>query len=114
MATRIQKQHLIELLHEMQQRLTNFQYEQRLEDVTQLKAAIEEDQILVVTVGEFNNGKSTFVNALLNEELLPMGIIPTGNDKYACTWGKKENCSFISRMVLWSDCRCSLTIWKRI
>lgn len=32
---------------------------------------------LVVIIGEFNAGKSTFVNALLGEELLPTGITPT-------------------------------------
>lgn len=32
---------------------------------------------LVVIIGEFNAGKSTFVNALLGAEVLPMGITPT-------------------------------------
>ncbi|PJF43869.1 MAG: hypothetical protein CUN55_06865 [Phototrophicales bacterium] len=32
---------------------------------------------MVVIVGEFNAGKSTFVNALLGDEILPTGITPT-------------------------------------
>ncbi len=32
---------------------------------------------LVVIIGEFNAGKSTFVNALLGADVLPMGITPT-------------------------------------
>jgi small GTP-binding protein len=32
---------------------------------------------MVVVVGEFNAGKSTFVNSLLGEELLPTGVTPT-------------------------------------
>lgn len=32
---------------------------------------------LVVVIGEFNAGKSTFVNAFLGAEVLPMGITPT-------------------------------------
>ena len=32
---------------------------------------------LVVVIGEFNAGKSSFVNAMLGDELLPMGITPT-------------------------------------
>lgn len=32
---------------------------------------------LVVIIGEFNAGKSTFVNALIGDEVLPMGITPT-------------------------------------
>lgn len=32
---------------------------------------------LIVVIGEFNAGKSSFINALLGDELLPMGITPT-------------------------------------
>jgi small GTP-binding protein len=32
---------------------------------------------LVVVIGEFNAGKSTFVNSLLGDDLLPIGITPT-------------------------------------
>ncbi len=32
---------------------------------------------MVVVIGEFNAGKSTFVNALLGDSVLPMGITPT-------------------------------------
>ncbi len=40
-------------------------------------ADLQEMFFLVVVVGEFNAGKSTFVNALIGDELLPMGITPT-------------------------------------
>jgi small GTP-binding protein len=33
--------------------------------------------LMVVVIGEFNAGKSTFVNALLGDSLLPTGITPT-------------------------------------
>jgi small GTP-binding protein len=33
--------------------------------------------LLITVMGEFNAGKSTFVNALLGEEVAPMGITPT-------------------------------------
>ena len=32
---------------------------------------------IVAVIGEFNAGKSTFINALLEDDLLPMGITPT-------------------------------------
>ncbi len=47
---------------------------QRLMDVAQ---DIRELFFLVVIIGEFNAGKSTFINALLGDDLLPMGITPT-------------------------------------
>ena len=47
---------------------------QRLLDVA---SDLREMFFLVSVIGEFNAGKSTFVNALLNDQLLPMGITPT-------------------------------------
>lgn len=38
---------------------------------------LAEDRFNLVVLGEFNHGKSTFVNALLGEALLPVGITPT-------------------------------------
>ena len=39
--------------------------------------ALESGNVSLVVLGEFNHGKSTVVNALLGEEILPMGITPT-------------------------------------
>jgi small GTP-binding protein len=47
---------------------------QRLLDVAQ---DLREMFFLVVIIGEFNAGKSSFINALLGEELLPVGVTPT-------------------------------------
>ena len=38
---------------------------------------LEEDRFHLVVVGEFNHGKSTFVNALLGADVLPTGVTPT-------------------------------------
>ncbi len=38
---------------------------------------LEEDRFHLVVVGEFNHGKSTFVNALLGRQALPVGVTPT-------------------------------------
>src|SRR5437868_4283546 len=47
---------------------------QRLLDMA---SDLREMFLMVVVIGEFNAGKSTFVNALLGDALLPMGITPT-------------------------------------
>lgn len=39
--------------------------------------ALRQGQMSVVVLGEFNHGKSTVVNALLGEPILPTGITPT-------------------------------------
>jgi len=46
----------------------------RLADVVR---DLREMFFLVVIIGEFNAGKSTFVNALIGDEMLPTGITPT-------------------------------------
>src|SRR5438128_10614249 len=38
---------------------------------------LDEERYSVVVLGEFNHGKSTFINALLGEAVLPAGITPT-------------------------------------
>jgi small GTP-binding protein len=38
---------------------------------------VEDERFFLVILGEFNHGKSTFVNALLGHEVLPTGITPT-------------------------------------
>lgn len=38
---------------------------------------LEQERFHLVVLGEFNHGKSTFVNALLGADLLPTGITPT-------------------------------------
>jgi small GTP-binding protein len=38
---------------------------------------LEEERFSIVVLGEFNHGKSTFINALLGEAVLPVGITPT-------------------------------------
>ena len=38
---------------------------------------LDDERFSVVVLGEFNHGKSTFINALLGTPLLPTGITPT-------------------------------------
>ena len=49
------------------------------EDQTTLQRSLQqlEELFLLVVVGEFNSGKSAFINALLGERFLPEGVTPT-------------------------------------
>jgi ribosome biogenesis GTPase A len=44
---------------------------------TELVKKLEADRFHLVVVGEFNHGKTTFVNALLGASILPVGVTPT-------------------------------------
>lgn len=52
---------------------------------------LQEDLYTVVVVGEFKNGKSTFVNALLGESLLPVDVTPTTAAIHALVWGSERS-----------------------
>jgi len=80
------------------------------EDFELLQNSIDELQglFLLVIVGEFNSGKSTFLNALLGKEVLKEGVTPTtskiGILKYASTFQvvpNGENCENITVPVEW-------------
>ena len=42
-----------------------------------VEAKLEADRFFLVVVGEFNHGKTALVNALLGENVLPVGVTPT-------------------------------------
>src|ERR1700712_5823151 len=44
---------------------------------TDLVKKLEAGRFHLVVVGEFNHGKSSFVNALLGQAILPVGVTPT-------------------------------------
>ncbi|KAL8224889.1 hypothetical protein R6Q57_017446 [Mikania cordata] len=53
-----------------------------MEEISLLKDAVSHlsEPFLMVIVGEFNSGKSTFINALLGRKYLKDGVIPTTNE----------------------------------
>ncbi len=61
---------------------------ERLLDVAQ---DLRDMFFLVVVIGEFNAGKSTFINALLGDDLLAMGITPTTEAIHVIRYGDSVN-----------------------
>lgn len=43
-----------------------------------LKKKLENDNFKVLVIGEFKNGKSTFINSLMGEKILPAYSTPCG------------------------------------
>ena len=43
---------------------------------TELRERLYERELIISVIGQFKRGKSSLINALLGEELLPVGIIP--------------------------------------
>jgi GTP-binding protein EngB required for normal cell division len=54
----------------------------------ELVRKLTEDRFHLVVVGEFNHGKTTFVNALLGEAALPVGVTPTTATIHHIHWAE--------------------------
>lgn len=78
------------LLNDLQ--LTLAAIEVNEEDQTALQRSIQQldDFFLLVVVGEFNAGKSAFINALLGEPFLPEGVTPTTTKVNIIRYGDAE------------------------
>lgn len=65
------------LLEDLRVQLTKLDADE--DDLSLLKSSIAqlEDLFLLVVVGEFNSGKTSFLNALLGDKLLTEGVTPT-------------------------------------
>src|SRR4051812_37110190 len=73
---RVQEQ---ELLQRLATALERFGSDVAAEDLRRFQEAREQltGLFLLVVAGEFNSGKSSFINALLGERVLPEGVTPT-------------------------------------
>lgn len=50
--------------------------EKEAESLSEVKRKLEDNRFYLVVLGEFKRGKTTFINALLGEPLLPTAVIP--------------------------------------
>jgi small GTP-binding protein len=62
----------------------------------ELVRKLEEDRFHLVVVGEFNHGKTTFVNALLGEQALPVGVTPTTAAIHHIRWAEKPEATVVA------------------
>jgi small GTP-binding protein len=56
---------------------------------------LDDERFTVVVLGEFNHGKSTFINALLGAQVLPTGITPTTAMLAHVTYGERAGATLV-------------------
>jgi len=72
------KKKIVERLHQLSEIAGNVGMSSLADDITQTRIPkLEGERFHLVVLGEFNHGKTTFVNALLGNDVLPTGITPT-------------------------------------
>ena len=75
-------------LHDLNLKLV--EYNASREDIESMRQSIRQldDLFLLVIVGEFNAGKSAFINALLGQKLLKEGVTPTTSQVTILRYGE--------------------------
>jgi small GTP-binding protein len=81
------------LLNRLADTLKRFDTNVSTDDTRALQDAIEhlDELFLLVIVGEFNSGKSSFINALLGASVLPEGVTPTTDRITLLRHGEEPN-----------------------
>jgi small GTP-binding protein len=77
-------------------------------EVVQIKEVFDRP-LLVTVMGEFNSGKSTFVNALIGEKVAPMGVTPTTATINVLKYGQQR-----AGRILWRDDQQDQLKWEEI
>ena len=73
----------------LQRLLARLDVETARQDALAESARRLDELFLIVIVGEFNSGKSTFINALVGEKLVEEGATPTTRRVQMLTWGER-------------------------
>jgi small GTP-binding protein len=91
-----------ELLDRLATALGRFGGDVDPDDLRRFRAA--RDQLtglfLLVVAGEFNSGKSSFINALLGERVLPEGVTPTTDRINLLRWGPETTEQHVEAFLL--------------
>ena len=77
-------------------------------EVTRIQAVFDRP-LMVLVMGEFNSGKSTFVNALIGEKVAPMGVTPTTATINILKYGERRGAR-----VVWRDDREQSLPWDDV
>lgn len=81
---------LLEMLNSSQAHLGLLGMKGWQETISQLTAKVNSDRFKVLVLGEFKRGKSTLINALLGEEVLPAFATPCTAIINEVKWGEKK------------------------
>lgn len=77
-----------DVLGRLQRTLARFDADEADQEALNRSIRQLDDLFLLVVVGEFNAGKSTFINALIGQAVLEEGVTPTTTQVQVLTWGE--------------------------
>ena len=84
------RQNVLDSYHTLEKISANLKNKNVRSELLKSENLLLEDNFKLVVVGEFSNGKSTFVNALLGQNVLPAKTEPTTTTINRITFGKEK------------------------
>jgi len=69
--------HLHHAIKDLEDVISDHHLEIHSSKMEQLKSKLTDGRFIVTVLGEFNRGKSSLLNSLLGQTLLPIGVLPT-------------------------------------
>ncbi len=72
-------------------------------DVLSLERRVDEGRFFVACVGQFKRGKSTLINALVGDDILPIGVIPVTAVVTVVRYGQARRARVKTRAADWID-----------
>ncbi len=71
------QQRLVEIIGQTSEQVEVLHMENHVQALTRLQQKISSETFKIMVMGNFKNGKSTFINAFLGQEILPAYAVPT-------------------------------------
>ena len=73
------------------------------QEAQELSARVSEGRFYVACVGQFKRGKSTLINALIGQPILPTGFIPVTTVPTVIRFGQKPSARIRTQQGTWND-----------
>src|SRR5690349_3233184 len=82
------RRNLVELINRQKSVFQGIGLKEQVKAMEELASQVQSDNFKVLVMGEFRRGKSTFINAMLGEKVLPSLAIPTTAIITEVKWGE--------------------------
>ncbi len=89
------REELLNVIDLMSERAVAREEEKIEENLKHLKRKVIENAFYLVVLGQFKRGKSTFINSLLGEKLLPTSVVPLTSIITLLKYGAREKISVV-------------------
>lgn len=71
----------------------NTEFQKYQQQITELRERLAGGKLRLAVLGQFNRGKSTFINALLHLHVLPASVLPITSVPTVITYGARHRCT---------------------